>query len=270
MRASNVDLSRALEQVIGEYRADRYSGPGNPLQAQILRRGTVLATKVPFAPQSPMFNQVNGLEDPADLAEVLEFYRATDQNCWINVPPYCSADLTRALVRAGFAPQSSAAVMWVEPVPECGSPSGNPAVDWIDRKDRDLFLDTMNVGFGMPAAQLENVRRNQSFWCDVPTWHLFLARVDGVPAGAAVLSIHDDVGYLAAGCVLPAFRGRGLQTALIAARLKRAAARRCTVVCGGAAWGSQSQRNQQRAGLSIAHVKTIWTNCPVPSAERSR
>ena len=67
MRASDADFSRALEHVIGEYRADRYSGPGNPLQAQIFRRGALLATKVPFAPKNPMFNQVSGLEDPADL-----------------------------------------------------------------------------------------------------------------------------------------------------------------------------------------------------------
>ena len=72
---------------------------------------------------------------------------------------------------------------------------------------------------------LANLRRNQSFWCDVPDWHLFLARVDGAPAGAAVLSIHGDIGYLAAGSVLPAFRGRGVHAALIAARLERARAR---------------------------------------------
>jgi GNAT superfamily N-acetyltransferase len=59
---------------------------------------------------------------------------------------------------------------------------------------------------------------------------------------------------------LPAYRGRGLQAALIAARLARARARHCAVVCCGADWGSQSQRNQQRAGLVIAHVKSIWTN----------
>src|SRR5262245_38715210 len=98
MRASDANLSRVLERVIGQYRADRYSGPDNPLQAQIFRRGELLATKVPFAPENAMFNQINGLEDPADLPAVLEFYRATQLYCWVNVPPYCSAELTRALI----------------------------------------------------------------------------------------------------------------------------------------------------------------------------
>lgn len=262
MRASNIDLSRALEQVIGEYRADRYSAPGNPLQVQILRRGTLLATKVPFAPQNRMFNQVSSLEDPADLPEVLAFYRATDQNCWVNVPPYCSADLTRALIGAGFAPQSSAAVMCAEPIPGPvpQSSASDVAVEWIERKDRDLFLDTLNLGFDMPVAQLENVRRNQSFWCDVPNWHLCMARINGEPAGGAVLSVHGDVGYLAAGATLPAFRHRGIHAALIAARLNRVRELGLVRVAGQADFGSESQRNQQRAGLAIVHTKGLWTN----------
>ncbi len=72
----------------------------------------------------------------------------------------------------------------------------------------------MNMGFDQNPAMLANLRRNQSFWCDVADWHLFLARVDGEPAGAAVLSVHDDIGYLAAGSVLPAFRARGVHAAL--------------------------------------------------------
>jgi GNAT superfamily N-acetyltransferase len=128
-----------------------------------------------------------------------------------------------------------------------------------------VFLDTMNVGFDSAAAALPALRRNQSFWCDVPQWNLFLARVDGAPAGAAVMSVLDDIAYLAAGSVLPPFRGRGVHAALLSARIAKAAARQCNVVTGAAAWGSQSQRNQQRAGLAIAHVKSVWTNRPAPA-----
>ena len=258
MRASDVGLSRALERVIGEYRADRYSGPGNPMQAQIFRRRGVLATKVPFAPKNAMFNQVSGLEEPADLPAVLDFYRATQPYCWVNVPPYCSAELTSVLIGEGFAPQSAAAVMCAEPVPDVRVHGLD--IVWVGRDGLDEFLDTMNVGFDTPAAQLANLRRNQSFWCDVPAWHLCLARVDGRPAGAAVLSVHGDTGYLAAGATLPAFRHRGMHTALIAARIARAKDLGLMRMAGQADLGTQSQRNQQRAGLSIAHTKTVWTN----------
>jgi GNAT superfamily N-acetyltransferase len=235
---------------------------------QVLRLGDTFATKVPFLKHNALMNTAHHLEDAALLPEIVAFYSATEQPCWITVLPYTPVAVTDALLQAGFRVESYSSTMVASPVPQ--PPAGDADIEEIGRDQLDVFLDTINLGFDSAPAMLANLRRNQSFWCDVPSWHLFLARVDGAPAGAAVLSIHDDIGYLAAGCVLPPFRGRGLQTGLIAARLQRAAAGRCTVVCGCAAWGSQSQRNQQRAGLAIAHVKTIWTNCPIPSAERSR
>jgi GNAT superfamily N-acetyltransferase len=265
MLASDANLSRRLERVAAEHLAARFGGPGNPLQSQFLRRGSLLATKVPFAPRNPRFNQVHGLEDPDDLGAVLEFYAATSQCCWINVAPYCSAELTRALAHAGFLPQTWASMLCAAPVPApptalLAPPTAAVDVGRIVPGELDRFLDTLNVGFDVPTAQLDGARRNQSFWCDVPDWHLYLARVNGEPAGAAVLAVHDDIGYLAAGAVLPAFRHRGVHAALIAARVATARELGLRMLAGQADYGSQSQRNQQRAGLAIVHTKTIWSN----------
>jgi len=265
MAATTIELSRRIEHAATQYLVDRYSGPGNPMGTQILRSGDAVATKVPFVPTNELMNGVHGLEDPAQLADALAFYGATQQPCWVHVPPYVPIALTDALVRNGFRVERYAAVMAAEPMPPARPnqiAAADVAVAEVGRAELDIFLDTMNVGFDAPAAALPVLRRNQGFWCDMPQWHLFLARAGGVPAGAAVLSVHDDVGYLAAGSVLPQFRGRGIHAALIAARLAKAAARQCKIVCGAAAWGSQSQRNQQRAGLAIAHVKSVWTNRP--------
>jgi GNAT superfamily N-acetyltransferase len=264
MRATTPELSRRIEDAAAQYLLARYSGPGNPLRTQVLKRGAMFATKVPFSPQNGLMNSVHGLDDPALLPEVLAFYAATEQACWVVLPPYLSITVTDALLAAGFHVESYSSAMVAEPVPEV--PRGQIDVREVSREELDVFLDTMNVGFDMDPSMLANLRRNQSFWCDVPDWHLFLARVDGAPAGAAVLSIHDDIGYFAAGSVLPPFRGRGVHAALIAARLDQARARHCRIVCGNAAWGSQSQRNQQRAGLAISHVKSIWTNQRARSA----
>ena len=260
MAATSIELSRRIEHVAAEYLLERYSGPGNPMGTEVLRVGAAVATKVPFVPQNDLMNSVHGLEDPAHLRDVLAFYGATQQPCSIHVPPYAPIALTDALARSGFRIERYAAVMVAEPVPR--SRPSEVAVEEIARTDLGVFLDTINIGFESAAAALPVLRRNQSFWCDVPQWHLFLARVDGAPAGAGVLSVHGDIGYLAAGSVLPQFRGCGIHAALIAARVAKAKARGCKIVTGAAAWGSQSQRNQQRAGLAIAHVKCVWTNRP--------
>ncbi len=260
MTVTNAALSREVELATSEYFVRRYSGPGNPIGTQFLRIGDMVATKVPFLKQNELMNSVHHLEDPAALPEVLAFYAATGQTCWVPVAPYTPASVTDALIAAGFRVERYQATLVAEPAPDAKADA--VAVREIGREELGVFLDTMNVGFDSPAAALDTLRRNQSFWCDMPNWHLYLAEVDGAPAGAAVLSMHGDVGYLAAGSVLPQFRGRGLHAALIAARLDRCRARHCRLVTVSAAWGSQSQRNLQRAGFAIAHVKSVWTNSP--------
>jgi ribosomal protein S18 acetylase RimI-like enzyme len=81
--------------------------------------------------------------------------------------------------------------------------------------------------------------------------------VDGVAAAAGALVL-GEVANLANASTLPQFRGRGLQSALIRARMAAAAAAGADLVCAGASWASQSQRNLERAGLRIASTKTTW------------
>jgi GNAT superfamily N-acetyltransferase len=263
MAATTIDLSRRIEGAAAKYLLDRYTGPGNPMGTEVLHVDDAFATKVSFATQNDLMNSVHGLEDAAALPDVLAFYAATGQPCWIHVPPYAPTALTDALLRNGFRVERYAAVMVSEPLPTVRS--NEVIVDDVAPPQLDVFLDTINGGFGIDAPSLPVVRRNQSFWCDVPHWHLFLARVGGAPAGAGVLAVHEDIAYLAAGSVLPQFRGRGIHAALLAARIAKAKARGCKIVTGAAAWGSQSQRNQQRAGLAIAHVKSVWTNRLAPA-----
>jgi GNAT superfamily N-acetyltransferase len=257
MHATNPELSRRIDVVAADYLLQRYSGPGNPIGTQVLRIGNLLATKVPFLKSNELMNSVHHLDDAALLPRVLAFYAETEQTCWVPVPPYFPIAVTDALQARGFRIERYASALVTVGIPQ---PHPHTEVREIDSNELDVFLDTLNVGFGQDPATLSDLRRNQSFWSQMRDWHLFLASVDGVAAGAAVLSIHGGAGYLAAGSVLPEYRGRGLQTALIAARLECARARRCRVVSGGADWGSQSQRNMQRAGLEIAHVRAIWSN----------
>src|SRR5512133_1602827 len=59
----------------------------------------------------------------------------------------------------------------------------------------------------------------------------FLAFVDGEPAGGGMLGIVEGVALLSGDGVLPRYRGRGLQKALIHARLAFAWERGCALAC---------------------------------------
>lgn len=255
---SSAALSRRLEAVATQYLVERYSGPGNPMKAQVLRCGSVVATKVPFVPGNALMNAVHGLEDPADLPAVLAFYGETKQPCWVELPPHVDAGVPRTLAEHGFKPCARKAVLY-------GAATARPSSEEVDVQqvgaaELELFLDTINRGFDVPESMLAGLRRNQAFWCDVAHWRLYMARVDGEAAGAAVLAISDGLGYLAAGSTLPAFRRRGVHAALVARRLTDAAAAGCELATGQAELGSGSHRNQERAGLRLAHERQDWTN----------
>lgn len=273
---ANEALARRLDAVAGDYLLARYSGPGNPMGTRVLRTGCLLATRVPFAPMSPLMNTARGLEQADDVDRVLRFYfgeLAADQDagCWVETTPYTPGAVTDALLARGFRLERQAATLYApmaaaaHSIGHSGAAGGTGGLQISDVAATDLpaFLDTLNVGFGVAEAALSGIRSNQSFWRDVAAWHLFLATIDGKPIGAAVLSVHEDaelgrVGYLAAASTLVPMRGRGAQSALIAARISRARALGCRILCGQAAWGTTSQANMQRAGLQICHLRTVW------------
>lgn len=83
----------------------------------------------------------------------------------------------------------------------------------------------------------------------------FLALVDGQPAGGGMLGIVDGVALLSGDGVIPSCRGRGLQKALIHARLAFARARGCEVACASTAPGTASQRSYEGCGFCAAYPK---------------
>jgi GNAT superfamily N-acetyltransferase len=86
----------------------------------------------------------------------------------------------------------------------------------------------------------------------------FLAEIDGEPAAAGSLSIHEGVALFAGAATLPEFRRRGLQTALLHARLEYAFEHGCDLAMIVAEPGSESQRNAERRGFRVAYTRLKW------------
>jgi MOSC domain-containing protein YiiM/GNAT superfamily N-acetyltransferase len=86
-----------------------------------------------------------------------------------------------------------------------------------------------------------------------PGNHLYAATVDGRPAAVSGLFTRRRVGLLRTTAVAPAFRGRGIQRALIAHRVQQAVELGCTLIHARATEHSVSQRNLEAMGLEV-----IW------------
>ena len=85
----------------------------------------------------------------------------------------------------------------------------------------------------------------------------YVARIDGHVAGAASLRIDGDIAQLAGAATLPAFRRRGVQTALLRHRLLEARDAGCTLAVVTTQPGSTSQANVQRRGFAVLYTRAI-------------
>ena len=80
---------------------------------------------------------------------------------------------------------------------------------------------------------------------------------EGVLAGGASFRIADGIAQMTGAATAPAHRRRGIQTALLAARLADAAAAGCQVAVVTTQPGSKSQQNVQRRGFDLLYTRAI-------------
>ena len=85
----------------------------------------------------------------------------------------------------------------------------------------------------------------------------YVARVDGAIAGGGSLRVDGDVAQFSGAGTLPRFRRRGVQTALLRARLIDAAAAGCTIGVVVTQPGSKSQQNVQREGFALLYARQL-------------
>ncbi|MGF1483288.1 MAG: GNAT family N-acetyltransferase [Opitutales bacterium] len=130
-------------------------------------------------------------------------------------------------------------------------------VEDVTEDNLETFIETLLDGYSVDLGR-EIAYRNMRRWLEFPEQHLFLARLKQRPAGVGVLYVDGATAYLAAAATIPAFRGRGVHSALIAHRALVAKELGANVLYGGAYFGTTSMRNQQAAGLALVYPRLVW------------
>lgn len=87
----------------------------------------------------------------------------------------------------------------------------------------------------------------------------FAVKIDGEIAGAGGITILDGVAMLSGASTQPKFRNRGIQRALINARLQFAREAGCDLAQVSTAPGTVSQRNMQNMDFNILYARTKFT-----------
>ena len=110
--------------------------------------------------------------------------------------------------------------MAIEPMAWTPLPRPGITVEPVGRDGLAEYLDTFARGWDV-AIDMPVWTRNLGRAIDGGRHHMFVARVDGEHAGTAGFILRPRAGYLVGGNVLPAFRGRGVDRALLDERLAR-------------------------------------------------
>jgi len=236
MGGPHADLPTLLERVSNAFMLDWLSRKEG---VELVPVGDAVAALSPSEPELDFVNRIYGV--PPSLGEALAPYGAAALRPWLELRPGAEA-LERELEEAG-------AHRFDDHVVLAGPPEApEPELD-VREVEPQLFARTFVRAVGAPDDARASIER----------WNarLYVAFVEGEPAGAAALSILEEVGHLANAATIPEHRGRGAQTALIRRRIRDAAAAGCRLISTGTS-DPTSRRNLERAGLRAVYAKSAW------------
>lgn len=253
MRASTTAFTR--EELIGIEASRSFS------HATDLDGSTVL--RAPAAPGCAMLNRIVGLgmDRPATEADVDQALAAIGPGVsfYAGVAPAARpADLPRWLLARGLQPGWGWMIFCRGVADPPVAQTALRLVDVSTPQERAAFARVVRTSYGLPEAiepSLASVSDNG--------WHCFLALDGDDPAGAAAVFVTDSTGYLGLAGTLPEHRGQGAQSALMAARIRRARDVGCDLVVTETGERredrpSNSYRNILRAGFTEVAVTANW------------
>jgi GNAT superfamily N-acetyltransferase len=127
---------------------------------------------------------------------------------------------------------------WLAVMSEAVALPDTEGLPWHEEFPRDVYEDALR-----DAAEA-GVRR-------------YAAVRDGALAGGAELRVVDGIAQLAGAATAPAHRRRGIQNALLAARMADAAAEGCDLAVVVTQPGSKSHQNAQRQGFHLLYTRAV-------------
>lgn len=162
---------------------------------------------------------ITGPDVDAVIDRAIEDYRSRGLRFrWNLSPGHAPDDLGERLLARGFTPSFGRAMARSSAAPP---PPDDVELERVDAATIAEFSSVMSAGWDLDPAAVAAIDRVALLGPDCPRIG-YLARVDGAPAGVASLMMHRRSAFLQAAVVLPAFRGRGIYRALVAARLRDA------------------------------------------------
>nr|WP_091273111.1 GNAT family N-acetyltransferase [Parafrankia sp. CH37] len=224
-----------------------------------------------FADEGSPLNKIAGLgfagtPEAADLDEVERAFAACGSPVQVELAHLADPAVGELLTGRGYRLVSFENVLGrvLEGCPDQTRPPGvevRPSGD----DEFELWLDVVFDGFAHPDTQ--GVPSHEDFPREVLADAVrdmavsgvrrYLALCDGSVAGGASMRTADGVAQLTGAATAPAHRRRGVQSALLAARLADAVTAGCDIAVVTTQPGSTSQQNAQRQGFDLLYTRAV-------------
>lgn len=219
---------------------------------------TVAGGSVAFAGVgSPLTHAIGvGMSAPvssADLDQIESFYRERGSQINIDLCPLADPSLLELLGQRGYRCVEFNNVM-VRRI-AIGDGIADSRVELAPASDTLVWSRLLAEGFFEHEPTVDEIEIGSSLIA-MDRGQAYMMRVDGVPASGGAMAVHPDgTATLFGDATLKAYRGRGLQTVLINARLAAAAAQDAHIATAATLPGSVSHRNYERCGFRVAYTK---------------
>ncbi len=204
-----------------------------------------------------------------ELDELVQRSRSVGVPAAVDVVPDTSRRLRELLGARGATPTGFVTVMTMalDAAGDHGSDTGGQArndvvVRPVGSDDVRLWQQLTAGGWGhesLDRRRASDAYAAAAFATEGETLVIATDREDGRPLGCASLAVREGVATLGGMSTLPAERGRGVQRALVADRLRRARLAGATIATCSAVVGGASERNLLRLGFVPAYAKSTLT-----------
>ncbi|MGA2166794.1 MAG: GNAT family N-acetyltransferase [Terracidiphilus sp.] len=199
---------------------------------------------------------------PATLDTIEGFFLDRGAPVLHEVSPFAGVAALEMLCRRGYRPVELSSVLYRPVLHPAAAVQANVTVRVTGPEEADLWSNISARGWAHEHPELmEFLLQLGAVTAARDKTACFLAEVDGLAGAAGVLSMHEGIALFGGSATVPELRRRGLQTALLEARMRYAFDHRCDLAMMVALPGSDSQRNAERKGFQIAYTRTKWQLC---------
>jgi hypothetical protein len=276
MPFADQDLARRVEEAwaylgVENARAQARLNPGSGAESLPIGGGYAV-----FMGAGSPLSQVQGIGlfgpvDDADFERMEAFYRERGSPVQLELASLADASVLASLARRGYRAYEQTHVL-VRPLRarEPAGMEGSTRDRGDDARAREVEVAPVQAGevvtwaesvlrcfFPDPDELPRPLLEGAIAMASIPAVSCWLARTEGRIAGGGALVFHNGLALICGDGTLPEYRSRGVQTALLRARLDfaRRTGSDLAVICTQP--GSSSQRNAERQGFQVVYARTL-------------